>query len=135
MNVDLAEKIKRLRDGRPIQVQAKLIGTTEGSLRQIEGGKIRSPRSSLLLSIARHFKVPLDWLADDKAGWPPPATEGEKASEIVEFALSKAGLIGKLSSDERDLLAAFRQLPSGERGRLLGYAQGRLEAVKGGKVQ
>lgn len=40
--------------------------------------KKRMPLASNGLKIARALKVPMEWLFDDKADWPPPASEAAR---------------------------------------------------------
>ena len=122
--MELAEKTNQLRAGRPISGVARQIGASEGWLRQLEKGQIREPRLPRVLALARFFGVPLDWLGDDSADWPPPQTEAQRGVDLVAEALASAGLVGELTDDERELLAAYRRMAPRQRDRLVGYAIG-----------
>jgi len=122
--VRIGEKIERLRAGTSYAAVARAAGCSEGNLRQLEAGKIASPRVELCLRIARHFGVPLDWLADEAQDWPPPASDDEQAAELVRGALVGAGLAGELTRDERELLSRYRSLSQRHRDRVLGLVIG-----------
>ena len=53
------------------------IGVHGLTIRRIES-KNQRPRVDLALKLARFFDVPLDWLADDAADWPPPETRDDR---------------------------------------------------------
>lgn len=56
-------------------------GLTQTSISRWErDSKKHQPKPSQMLALARHFRVPLDWLADDTQAFPPPfgASEEEK---------------------------------------------------------
>ena len=72
-----------------------------------------------------------DWLLDDSADWPPPATDQQSATELVLRALRREGLAGELTGDERQVLAGFRRLGDRQQGRVLGIIEGLADAADG----
>ena len=124
--VRFGEKIRHLRQGQSYAVVAEAVGCSEGALRQIEAGRIKAPKIDLCAKLARYFGVPLDWLADDEQDWPPPKPPEEQAADVVREALSRGGLAGELSREERELLAAWRSLPEPLKAKALGYVTGLL---------
>ncbi len=124
-------KINQLREGRPYPLVAEEVGCSEGTLRQLESGKIESPRVALCLRLAQYFGVSLDWLADDTQGWDQRETDKDRATAMVERALASAGLAGELSKDESDMLATFRAMPEKLQMVALGYIIG----LSGGSSQ
>jgi len=126
----LGSKVCRCRNSQGISVAtlAEAIGVSEGGIRQIESGETRSPRAIVCLAIARRLDVPIDWLIDDKQAWPPPPGEDDRIVTTVRRALCEGGLIGELSDDERELLAAWRTLNNPTvAARVLGYISGLAE--------
>ncbi len=77
-------------------------------LRHLRDGT--DPLTSNALKLARAMGVPLDWLADDGQGWPPPASPDEQIVRTVRQALAPYGGPEDLGDEEREVLAEFRQL-------------------------
>lgn len=123
MAVELAEKLRRVRAGRSYADVAREVGCSPGNIRKIEAEASR-PGFDLGMRLARALGVPAEWLADDEADWPPPASEEGQAVELVRGALTKAGIAGDLTDEERELLAGFRQLAPAQQRELLGYLRG-----------
>ncbi len=125
MGMAYGEKLARLRADRGLSYAevAARVGCSGPHVRRLE--KQGANASTLIsLGIARLFAVPLDWLADDAQGWPPPTSDRQRAAELVERALTGGGLAGELTDAERDLLAAFRSMTPEQRSRALGYVIG-----------
>ncbi len=120
----LKEKISQLRDEEPYSKIARAVGRSTNAIRDIELGKTADPSISLVRKLADHFQVPIDWLSDDSQDYPPPATDKDRATGLVEQALASAGLAGDMTGDERELLAAFRTMPEKLQMVALGYIIG-----------
>lgn len=122
----IAEKLARLRARRGRSyVEVGAAARCSGQhVRRIErDGTV--PSVSIALGIARLFGVPLDWLADDAADWPPPAVgERQAVVDVVERALESGGLAGELTDTERDVLSALRSLDPVGRAKAAGYVIG-----------
>jgi len=73
----LSEKVSRLRAGRSYAEVARAAGCSPPAIRDIESGKTANPRADLILGLGRHFAVPLEWLLDAAAEWPPPPLRRE----------------------------------------------------------
>gem|GEM_PF-3746937 len=123
MRMDMADKIERLRGTQSYASLAKAVGCSSSNMHKIarEGGR---PGFALGVKLARRFAVPPEWLADDAADWPPPAGDEQKAADIVRDALEGAGLAGDLDPDEREMMAAYRRLPTALRPKAAGYVIG-----------
>jgi transcriptional regulator with XRE-family HTH domain len=128
--VKIGQKIRRLRGHQPYAELADDLQVSESALRQIEAGTIASPKSDLLLNIARYFRVPMEWLADEQLDWPPPQSERQRIAEIVESALTRAGVYGEMTDDETLLLTAFRRLDAATQQRVLGIVVGLEMALR-----
>ncbi len=122
----IGEKLHRLRAraGDSYAKVGRVVSRSTNAIRDVEAGRTAQPSIQFAAGIARHYGVPLDWLADDAQGWPPPLSEKDKAVELVERALAGGGLAGELTDAERDLLAAFRSMTPEQRSRALGYVIG-----------
>lgn len=121
--MELADKVRRARAGRSYAEIARAVGCTPANIRKIEA-EASQPGFVLGVRLAWALNVPADWLADDSADWPPPVSDQARAEGLVRKALTGAGLVGELSEDERDLLAAWRRLSDRRRGELQGLATG-----------
>jgi len=121
--MDFSEKIKRLRKGRSPEWVAKQVECSGVSVRRMEIGD-QEPKIRLGLAMARLFEVSFDWLCDDGADWPPPASDEQQAAEMVREALTGGGLAGELTDEERELLATWRRMAPNRRGHALGYLIG-----------
>jgi transcriptional regulator with XRE-family HTH domain len=67
------------------------------------------PRADIALKIARALDVPLDWLLDDRQGWPPP--KGQKSLENSLADVPFGPLIRELARRYRlDALDVMRQI-------------------------
>lgn len=84
----LSDKLLHLRTERGLTIQqaADALGLhkTQYDRYEREGGGgagTRGPTYERALALARYFKVPMEWLCDDEADWPPPvgATDAEQA--------------------------------------------------------
>lgn len=85
------------------------------------------PGARKALQLARRLEVPLDWLVDDEADWPPPQDKESELYELLRSALDSIDANGPISPDEAELLSAYRSLPDDVsraeiRGRALGMA-------------
>jgi hypothetical protein len=87
----------------------------------LERGETQDTKVSIAFAIARLFGVPLEWLADDEQGWPPPKTDEQSASELLQQVLESAGLVGQLSPEESNFLSLIRTIHPIDRARLLGW--------------
>lgn len=122
----IGHKLRRLRidSGNPSKAEvARRAGTTGQTLGQIEAGNRSQPSIPVLLGLARYYQVPLEWLLDDKADFPPPANMEHEILSIVRDALANAGYLGDLSPQEREILARYRATDESGRGELLGYVR------------
>lgn len=122
MSTAFGKKLSQLRAGQSYATIGRVCGCSGEHVRRLEKGA--NPSIRIGIALAKHFGISLDWLADDSAGWPPPASDQERAEDLVREALTSAGFTGELSDDERDLLAAWRRLGDRRRGELLGLATG-----------
>jgi transcriptional regulator with XRE-family HTH domain len=120
-SVRLGEKLSLLRKDRAYAEVAKAVGCSAPTVRDIEAGRTLDPSISIVRGFAELYGVSLDWLADDSADWPPPATPQQSAEQIVRQALERGGLAGELSEDERAVVSAMRRLDDSARTRLVGY--------------
>ena len=120
----IGQKVRRLRGDTPYEKVGQAVGFSTNAIRDLEIGNTEKPSVQLAAGVARYFAVPLDWLADDSADWPPPQSDAQQAVEMVRSALAREGLAGELDKDERDLLAAWRTLSDADRTWILGYVTG-----------
>jgi transcriptional regulator with XRE-family HTH domain len=115
-----------------LDVVAAATGRPKNTIRNAETGHVRSPAFDLVADLARYYRLPLDWLADDSAQWPPPAGAERQVGDLLRQVLTEGGLAGELSAQERELLAMMRALPADLRqrwlDRSLAYAEGLLAA-------
>jgi len=126
--MNFGQKILKLRSRLRASPSPEWLGDQIGvhglTIRRIES-KNQRPRVDLALKLARFFDVPLDWLADDAADWPPPETRDDRLLAAVKTALAAGGLGGGLTGDESSLLSGFRSLRDPvSRGRALAYVDG-----------
>lgn len=130
----LPTKISRLRGDTSYSRIAEQVGCSEGALRQLEAGITADPRSSLIKGLASVFGVSVDWLLDDTKSLDDPRGPDDSVRQVVERALTQAGLLGELDTEERELLSRFRALPPHGRDRVFAYLDGLaagLSAVEG----
>lgn len=121
----LGEKIRRLRGDQTRSALAVEVDTSTTSLLHIESGERKTPSVWIIAAIARYFNVPLNWLVDEDADFPPPAEDDkQRAVEIVENALTVGGLGGELSAEEVELIAAVRRFSPEAREKLDGVLVG-----------
>ncbi len=120
--MDAAAKIKRLRGNRAYAELAEAVGCSRSSMFSY-ATETKIP-FSVGIRLARVLGVPAEWLADDEQDWPPPPTEKQAATAMIERMLAGAGLVGELNEEERDLLVRFRALNDVSKGRMLGLAEG-----------
>lgn len=122
----LGKKIREMRQQLNLSARqlASLVGCSPNTIIEIEEGETKAPSVWRIRKIADHLSVPLDWLTDNSADFPPPTSVAQEAASMVEAALTGAGLAGELTDDERELLAAWRRLNDRRRGELLGMARG-----------
>jgi len=66
------EKLKRLVEGKNKAEISRRAGLAPTALNDY-AVKGCQPRYDIASRLAKSLRVPLDWLADDQAGWPPPA--------------------------------------------------------------
>jgi len=128
----IGDKIRKLRLYQRLthQALADYVNCSEGAIRQLESGQIKSPRVNICCELAKMFNVSLDWLADDEVGWPPPESQEQQSSDIIRQALESSGLIGELSALERDLVSSMRKLRPDLRHQILGYIKGCLDSAQ-----
>lgn len=121
--MNLGEKIRSVKKNRSYADIARGVGCSAENIRKIidQGSQ---PGFSLGIRLAKTLGVPPDWLADDSQDWPPPEDDSRKASEMIERALAGAGLAGKLSADEREILTNWRRLDHPLRQKVIGYVIG-----------
>ncbi len=120
----LRHKLRKLRGDQPIAEIARAAHCSGPTIADIEAGRTKDPKFSIIAGAAGYFAVPLDWLADDSQPWPPPPSDSQQAVEMVRAALAKEGLAGELDKDERRLLAAWRALSDADRTWILGCITG-----------
>ena len=123
----LGQKLRQLRKGRPYAEVARAADCSPPTIRQIEGGTRQDPSFRTIARLAKYYEVPLDWLADDSQKWPPPLTPQQKAEDIVRAALTKEGLAGELTAEERKLLAGYRTLSGDGRRSVRTYLKAALD--------
>lgn len=116
----LAEKCQRLRRGQSLRDIATAVSCSPENIRSILSGE-SEPKLQLGMRLADHLGVPLDWLADDAADWPPPASQDERIIDTVRAAMATAV---DLPADERELLRSYRALDRQRRDRALGLVIG-----------
>jgi transcriptional regulator with XRE-family HTH domain len=118
-----ADKLRRARGTRSYAEIGRQLGCAPETVRKWEAGQT-SPLFEAGNKLARLLGVPADWLADDAQDWPPPVSQREQAVELVERALSSAGLAGQLSPQERELLASIRKLGPQGLAQVAGFVRG-----------
>ncbi len=127
------EKLKEWLKGRSRAGLARLANLRPTVINNYLTGERRSaPMAQTALKLARAMSVPLEWLVDDKQGWPPPDSirEREEAATklpdqqiIREFLrrrlLAQMDLADKLDAAEQQDWRAVREklstIPPGER--------------------
>lgn len=123
--VNIGEKVfKRMTEhGLSFAELARKANCSDEHVRKIANG---STQVSLRIAsgLSKALSVPLDWLADDAADWPPPASDEQKATDIVKELLASRGVGGDLTDDERQCLAAFRAMDEMARQKTLGFMGG-----------
>lgn len=117
-----AAKIKKLRGSRSYASLGEACGCAATNMHNYATGTKVPFKIGVRLAVA--LGVDPAWLADDEQDWPPPPTEKQAATAIVERALTGAGLAGELNDDERELVSGFRALNGEARGRVLGMIDG-----------
>ena len=123
------EKLRRLRGSSSYKAVSVACGCSGEHVRRLEQNKA-CPNVLLALRLARHFGVPLDWLADDTQNWPPPATEEQRISDIIKETLTARGLSRELGPEEIELLQTYRRLGKSAKARLTGFLTGLAAAGK-----
>ena len=116
-------KISQLRGDRSPEWVASRVNCSGGTIRRYENGEQQASAANAF-DLARLFGVSVDWLLDDAADWPPPPTEKQAATAVVERMLAGAGLAGELNEEERELVSGFRSLNVAGRSRVLGTIDG-----------
>lgn len=116
--MDLPEKIARLRGGDSPETLAGRVGCAGTTIRRIEAG-VQEPKVGLAYRLAETFEVPLDWLADDSLGWPPPRQDQTGPPPMPALPPDEG-----LTKAERDIIRAWRELTPELQGRLMGYLAG-----------
>ena len=84
----LGEKIRRLRAGRSYAEIARAGECSPPTVRDIEAGRTETPNLFLIARLSSYFDVPLDWLADETADFPPPSSPEKSAEAVVREALA-----------------------------------------------
>jgi len=102
----LGEKLQKLRGGKSNAAIALACGCSTANIQKIirEGS---TPNFALGVRLAKELGVPADWLADDGQDWPPPASVGQAAEDLVSAALAGAGLAGDLAQADDESAAAW----------------------------
>ena len=137
--MNVTEKLQRLRGTRSYAEAARAAKCSEPAARDVFQGVTKNPKAYILHGLAQLYGVSLDWLLDDSQDWPPPADDKQRATKLVERALSGAGLAGDLTEDERTLLSKWRSLSPTQRAEVVGYVIGLAAgatseaALEGGK--
>ncbi len=107
--MDTGRKILNLRKDRgvPQKSLANLTAVTPSALSRIESG-VHQPRGPVALRLARHLGVTADYLLDDSAPYPPPASEIlANLTKPVDGPMDESV---QLSTREKRLLQRLREL-------------------------
>ncbi|HEY0393675.1 MAG TPA: helix-turn-helix transcriptional regulator [Candidatus Elarobacter sp.] len=98
----LAKRLRRLREEQGVSIAqlADACGTSEGAIRQIEHGRVRSPALHLGLRIARHLGVDPYYLAYGEAGSYATRLE-DLANAVLVVQRRLDGLTAQLANIER----------------------------------
>lgn len=81
----IAEKLAKLREDRGLTIigLANRLGLHKTQIDRYEDTTgTRGPTYDRALLIARFYRVPLEWLCDDEAPWPPPVGQTEKEQAL-----------------------------------------------------
>ena len=106
----LSEKVTRLRAHHSYAEVARALKCSSPTIRDIESGRTENPRSDLAFGLGKYFGVPLEWLLDDEADWPPPAPVDldSRIIRTVHDALVADSQRDALTLDEGELLVQLR---------------------------
>jgi transcriptional regulator with XRE-family HTH domain len=87
-----ADKVERLRerDGDSLRTLARIVGAKSPSTVERWFKEGYEPKLAQLLALARHYNVPVEWLIDPEAEWPPPVG-GSEAERDAWKAFSMIG--------------------------------------------
>ncbi len=118
--MDFAQKLRRLRDGRPDHAIAEASGCSPGAVQKWASGR-SIPRADYGVRLAAALGVPAEWLFDDSQDWPPPPTEDQ---QIVAAVRAAVGDTANLTDYEREIISEARRLGAMARGELRGYLAG-----------
>lgn len=124
----MQEKLRRLKGGRSYaEIGEALHCAPERVRKWIDAGA--EPHFRIGVQLAAYFGVSPQWLGDDAADWPPPASTDERILETVRSALAGAGAAGSVTDAEREALAALRRLPETLAARAVGVLVGMAAAA------
>lgn len=86
-DMDIHGKLKAMTDQRRIKAEelGKIAGAGRSTAYDWLNGK-SSPSLVQSLRIARTFGVPLEWLADDDVGFPPPPARSDSEQRVLRYA-------------------------------------------------
>jgi len=118
--VDFAQKLRRLRDGRPDHAIAEASGCSPGAVQKWASGR-SIPRADYGVRLAAALGVPAEWLFDDSQDWPPPPTEDQ---QIVQAVRSAMGGAVTLTEAEQEIIGMYRRLEPFAQGEARGYLAG-----------
>ena len=118
--MDFAQKLRRLRDGRPDHAIAEASGCSPGAVQKWASGR-SIPRADYGVRLAAALGVPAEWLFDDSQDWPPPPTEDQ---QIVQAVRSAMGGAVTLTEAEQEIIGMYRRLEPFAQGEARGYLAG-----------
>jgi len=131
---NLGDKLQRLRGQRSYNNVARTVECSVNALRDVEAGRTRDPGVQFVMSLARLYDVPLDWLVDNEQDWPPPESDETQAIDLIRSVLARGGLTGELSDDERLFISLLRSLPADLRQQFTDHVLGYAEGLRSGRT-
>jgi len=113
------DKLLKLTEGKTRSVIADAAKLKPGILNNFFNRDNSEPMASTALKLSRALEVPLDWLVDDEAGWPPPKP---REPQDVPYSLLIGELARRCHIDVLEVLSAFDALDKQDFRKVLEFA-------------